>query len=90
MPNYHPKTSQLPKQKASWNNLPTKAIRVPEIFLEEIMEYAQVRDRFDSGFEIIINLLDTLTDDELRQLRKAVDSLNSLVVKDDNNQQEIQ
>ncbi len=34
-----------------------------------------MRDQGDSGFETIINLLDTLTDDELRQLKLAVDSL---------------
>ena len=43
--------------------------------LHEIIEqYARMRNQGDSGFETIINLLDTLTDDEFRQLKLAVDS----------------
>jgi hypothetical protein len=44
MPNYHPKTEHLTKQKAAWQHLPTKAVRVPEIFLEEIERYARSLD----------------------------------------------
>jgi len=44
MPNYHPKIEHLAKQKTTWQHLPTKAVRVPEIFLEEIEEYARSLD----------------------------------------------
>jgi hypothetical protein len=74
MANKSPKTTHLKAYPKKWANLPTKAIRVPEFLLEEIEQYARMRDRGDSGFETIINLLDTLTDDEFRQLKLAVDS----------------
>ena len=74
MANKTPKTGHLKPYPKKWANLPTKAIRVPEFLLEEIEQYARMRDQGDSGFETIINLLDTLTDDEFRQLKLAVDS----------------
>ena len=74
MANQTPKTGHLKPYPKKWANLPTKAIRVPEFLLEEIEQYARMRDQGDSGFETIINLLDTLTDDEFRQLKLAVDS----------------
>lgn len=37
MPNYHPLPHPQPTQ---WHHLPTKAIRVPECFIEEIKAYA--------------------------------------------------
>ena len=74
MANNAPKTEYLKPYPKKWVNSPTKALRVPEVFLEEIEQYARMRDRGDSGFETIINLLDTLTDDEFRQLKLAVDS----------------
>ncbi|MGB6298399.1 MAG: DEAD/DEAH box helicase family protein, partial [Rivularia sp. (in: cyanobacteria)] len=75
MANKSPKTTHLKAYPKKWANLPTKAIRVPEFLLEEIEQYARMRDQGDSGFETIINLLDTITPDELRQLKLAVDSL---------------
>lgn len=81
--NPSPQTKHLKPYPKNWNNTPTKPIRIPEIFLEEIEQYARMRDASESGFEIILNLLDTLTDDELRQLKLAIDSF----VPDDNNQQ---
>ena len=75
--NPHPQTSQLPKQNPGWNNLPTKAVRVPEKFLLDILRYARTLDRSGSGLEVIIDLLDTLTQDELRQIKLAVDCLVS-------------
>ena len=74
MANNAPKTEYLKPYPKNWINTPTKPLRVPEVFLEEIEQYARMRDRGDSGFETIINLLDTLTDDEFRQLKLAVDS----------------
>ena len=74
MANQTPKTGHLKPYPKKWANLPTKAIRVPEFLLEEIEQYARMRDQGDSGFETIINLLDTLTEDEFRQLKLAVDS----------------
>ena len=74
MANNAPKTEYLKPCPKKWVNTPTKPLRVPEVFLEEIEQYARMRDRGDSGFETIINLLDTLTDDEFKQLKLAVDS----------------
>ncbi|MEO0933544.1 MAG: UvrD-helicase domain-containing protein, partial [Cyanobacteria bacterium J06641_2] len=74
MANQTPKTGHLKPYPKKWANLPTKPLRVPEFLLEEIEQYARMRDQGDSGFETIINLLDTLTDDEFRQLKLAVDS----------------
>lgn len=74
MANKSPKTTHLKAYPKKWANLPTKPLRVPEFLLEEIEQYARMRDQGDSGFETIINLLDTLTDDEFRQLKLAVDS----------------
>jgi hypothetical protein len=76
MPNYHPKTEHLPKQKTAWEHLPTKAVRVPEIFLEEIERYARSLDGRCSPFEGIISALDKLNPDELAQIKLAIESLS--------------
>ncbi|WP_375515966.1 UvrD-helicase domain-containing protein [uncultured Nostoc sp.] len=83
MPNPHPKTKHLPKQKTTWNNLPTKATRVPEIFLEEIEKYARSLDGQTSPFEAIISVLDKLNPDELAQIKLAIESLSSNDVKEE-------
>jgi len=67
--------SNLVVQKSIWKNTPTKSIRVPEIFSEEILEYARVRDRSASGFGVVIDLLNTLTQEELRHVRAVIDYL---------------
>lgn len=77
MANSNPKTSHLKPIYKNWENTPTKAVRVPEIFLEEIEKFARIRDRGESGFEIMINLLNSLTPEEIQQLKIAVDSLAS-------------
>ncbi|MEM9925788.1 MAG: UvrD-helicase domain-containing protein [Cyanobacteria bacterium P01_D01_bin.50] len=74
MANKSPKTTHLKAYPKKWANHPTKPLRVPEFLLEEIEQYARMRDQGDSGFETIINLLDTLTEEEFRQLKLAVDS----------------
>jgi DNA helicase II / ATP-dependent DNA helicase PcrA len=76
MPNYHPKTEHLPKQKTTWNNLPTEVARVPLIFLEEIKAYARSLDGQCSPFEAIISALDKLNPDELEQIKLAIESLS--------------
>ena len=73
MANQTPKTGHLKPYPKNWVNTPTKPLRVPEFLLHEIEQYARMRDRGDSGFETIINLLDSLTNDEFRQLKLAVD-----------------
>lgn len=88
MANYRAKTDHLPKVKPNWQHLPTKAVRVPEIFLEEIEQYARSLDRGDTGrdespqltpFETVISALNNLDKDELQQIRLALDSLLSEV-----------
>lgn len=86
MANYNPKTEHLPKQKAAWQHLPTKAVRVPEIFLEEIERYARWLDSHSFGlelqgntsspFEFIISALDKLTKEEIAQIKLAIESLS--------------
>ena len=75
MANQNPKTDHLKPVYKNWEHTPTKAVRIPEIFLEEIEQHARIRDRNESGFELIINLLDTLTKDEISQLKLAVDAI---------------
>lgn len=50
MPNPHPVTSHLRKQPPKWLHLPTKALRVPEMFVGEIEKYAK---RLDAGESLI-------------------------------------
>lgn len=76
MPNPHPKTEHLTKQKTTWNNLPTEVTRVPLIFLEEIKTYARSLDGQCSPFEAIISALDKLSPDELAQIKLAIESLS--------------
>ena len=83
MPNPHPKTEHLTKQKTTWNNLPTKATRVPEIFLEDIEKFARSLDGQCSPFEAIISVLDKLNPDELAQIKLAIESLSSNDVKEE-------
>ncbi len=46
MPNPKAKTDHLPKYKSKWKHTPTKLIRVPEIYAEEVLRYAR---ELDSG-----------------------------------------
>lgn len=75
MKHQHPKTQHLNPYPSNWKNKPTKALRVPEIFLEQIEQYARVLDSENSGFEVVIELLETLSTEELGQLQLAINSL---------------
>jgi crossover junction endodeoxyribonuclease RuvC len=44
MANHHPRTEYLKKQESSWKHLPTKAIRVPEVFSARIQSFAKTLD----------------------------------------------
>jgi crossover junction endodeoxyribonuclease RuvC len=44
MPNPHPPLTNLKPQTPKWQHLPTKALRVPEVFLEEIADFAKKLD----------------------------------------------
>ncbi len=82
MPNYHPKTSHLPKQKPTWNNLPTKAIRVPEKFLESIEIYARSLDNGHSLNTPTANLgsvLSALSSWELEEIIKLQLELSAII-----------
>ncbi|MFM7859538.1 MAG: DEAD/DEAH box helicase [Flammeovirgaceae bacterium] len=59
MPNKNPKTTHLPKQETQWQHLPTIALRVPEIFLDEIRDYAIALDSKD--VEVILELIQKLS-----------------------------
>lgn len=51
MPNPSPKKEYLIAQKTTWKHLPTKAVRIPEIFEPQILEAARLLDKGDS-FEL--------------------------------------
>ncbi|MDV3003017.1 MAG: Crossover junction endodeoxyribonuclease RuvC (plasmid) [Chroococcopsis gigantea SAG 12.99] len=44
MANHHPKTEYLKKQQPKWKHLPTKALRVPEVFCDRIETFARQLD----------------------------------------------
>lgn len=44
MSNPKGKVDHLPKYKPKWNHTPTKLIRVPEIYAEEVLKYARELD----------------------------------------------
>lgn len=75
MPNYHPKTAQLPKQQPKWRHLPTKAIRVPEILLGDIEAYARRLDENGSSGKPQTREIEDLSLEGLIELRLAIDRL---------------
>lgn len=84
MPNYNPKFDHLEPHNKKWKNNPTKAIRVPSIFESEILKYARALDEEQPtastpGFELVIDILGNLSQDELTQLKLAI---NSLIVEE--------
>ena len=48
MPNYQGSPSNLRKEPPKWKNLPTKAIRVPEIFADRLLASARQLDTADT------------------------------------------
>jgi hypothetical protein len=55
-----PNSSNLQQEPPKWNNLPTTAIRIPELFKPKIIEYAQYLDTDPAERESAIL---TLSDD---------------------------
>ncbi|MBD2092284.1 hypothetical protein H6F67_20760 [Microcoleus sp. FACHB-1515] len=83
MPNPRPKTKHLPKQQTQWQHLPTKAIRVPALLSDRLLQIAKVLDRYQEppahaliGAELefiqLVEQLHTLSIDELTQLQQAL------------------
>ena len=68
----------LNHQKASWQNLPTKAVRIPECFEEEVLRYVRSLDNglHPVSFEDIIAALNSLNKSEIEQLKLAVDCIS--------------
>ncbi|MBH8577958.1 ATP-dependent helicase [Nostocaceae cyanobacterium CENA369] len=75
MSNVNPKIEHLPKQKTAWQHLPTKALRIPEIFETAALAYVRALDGQCTPFEAVISVLDKLKPDELEQIKLAVESL---------------
>lgn len=83
MPNPRPKTEHLPKQQTQWQHLPTKAIRVPALLSDRLLQIAKVLDRHQEStartpigteleFVKLVERLHTLSIDELTQLQQAL------------------
>lgn len=84
MPNYHPKFDHLEPHNKKWRHNPTKAIRVPQVLETEVLKYARALDEEQPtastpGFEQVVDTLGKLSQDELSQLRLAI---NSLIVEE--------
>ncbi|PSF31743.1 Holliday junction resolvase [Aphanothece hegewaldii CCALA 016] len=52
MPNFSPRTDHLPKLISKWLHQPTKALRVPEVFIEQVEAYARLLDQGGSDLSI--------------------------------------
>ena len=78
MPNYSPKIENLTRQKPSWKHLPTNAVRIPTQFETQVLEYARSLDNDLNpvSFEAIISALNSLSKDEIEQLKLAVNSIS--------------
>lgn len=74
MPNPNPKRENLVTQKPAWKHQPTKAIRVPEIFSEEIERYARLLDDASNPYnlEFILKLIDFLELEEIIRLDSEI------------------
>ena len=59
--------NNLVTEKPKWKNLPTKAIRIPEIFADKLIELAKVWDREES--------IDRDTDYSNKNMEKAISIL---------------
>lgn len=52
MSNPHPLTTHLRKQPSFWQHLPTKAIRIPEVFAQAVINYARRLDAREESLSI--------------------------------------
>ena len=75
MSNPNPRTDQLPKQQPRWRNLPTRAIRVPEILLGDIERYARSLDNGEKTKKVqtIQEFLETASIEELLSLKQNLE-----------------
>ena len=75
MANPNPRTDQLPKQQPRWKNLPTRAIRVPEILLGDIERYARSLDNGEKTekAQTIQEFLETASIEELLSLKQNLE-----------------
>jgi len=73
--NPNPRTDQLPKQQPRWRNLPTRAIRVPEILLGDIERYARSLDNGEKTKKVqtIQEFLETASIEELLSLKQNLE-----------------
>lgn len=55
MPNPNPKTDHLLKQNPKWQHLPTKAIRVPEVFADKLLAVAHQWDEIEENRQLADN-----------------------------------
>ena len=75
MANPNPRTDQLPKQQPRWKHLPTRALRVPEILLEDIERYARSLDNGEKleKAQTIQEFLETASIEELLSLKQNLE-----------------
>lgn len=75
MANPNPRTDQLPKQQPRWKNLPTRAIRVPEILLGDIERYARSLDNGEKAEKATIEeFLKASSIEELISLKQNLEN----------------
>jgi hypothetical protein len=76
MSNPNPRTDQLPKQQPRWKHLPTRALRVPEILLEDIERYARSLDNGEKieKAQTVQEFLETASIEELLSLKQNLET----------------
>lgn len=75
-------SANLIKQKPNWKNLPTKAIRVPEIFCDRLLDFARELDNGTSDHNKSLKL-ENYTLKELLELQQQISE--AIAVKQDQN-----
>jgi hypothetical protein len=87
MSNPNPKTQYLTRQKPNWNHLPTKAIRLPEIFENQILEFARSLDNglnpqsCDTSAPLWDDVLSTVKNWKLEEIVKLQLELPEIITK---------